>query len=104
MIVLGDWVDGNRSGKGLYLFAESGNRYKGIISVVPLFRCILYASFNCYNNKLYFFRGDYLNNKKEGDGIFEWTAGSHAGDRYEGKFQNDVRFVNGFSFNLIDIT
>ena len=50
-----------------------------------------------------FVRGDYLNNKKEGDGIFEWTAGSHAGDRYEGKFQNDVRFVNGFSFNLIDI-
>ena len=28
-IRLGDWVGGNRSGKGLYLFAETGSRYKG---------------------------------------------------------------------------
>ena len=29
LVIQGDWVDGNRSGKGLYLYSETGNRYKG---------------------------------------------------------------------------
>ena len=39
--------------------------------------------------------GDYVNNKKEGNGIFWWTTGSHAGDRYEGQFENDQRLFCG---------
>ena len=38
-----------------------------------------------------FFQGDYVNNKKEGNGIFWWTNGAHAGDRYEGEFKEDKR-------------
>ena len=37
LMILGDWVDGNRSGKGLYLFTETGNRYKGIFSTIVFF-------------------------------------------------------------------
>ena len=39
----------------------------------------------------FWIEGDYVNNKKEGTGIFWWTTGSHAGDRYEGQFENDKR-------------
>ena len=49
---------------------------------------------SCYkiNGRTYFsFSGDYVNNKKEGNGIFWWTSGSHAGDRYEGEFKGDKR-------------
>ena len=49
---------------------------------------------SCYksNGRIYFsFSGDYVNNKKEGNGIFWWTSGSHAGDRYEGEFKGDKR-------------
>ena len=49
---------------------------------------------SCYkiNGRTYFsFSGDYVNNKKEGNGIFWWTTGSHAGDRYEGEFKGDKR-------------
>ena len=34
-----------------------------------------------------------MNNQKEGNGIFWWTTGTHAGDKYEGQFKNDQRFV-----------
>ena len=44
-----------------------------------------------FNLFLLFTIGDYVNNKKDGDGIFWWTAGSHAGDKYEGQFKNDQR-------------
>lgn len=63
----GDWVNNNRTGKGLYLFQDSGNRYKG----------------------------DYVDNRKEGEGIFWWTSGEHAGDKYEGQFNNDLRQGQG---------
>ena len=33
LVIQGDWVDGNRSGKGLYLYSETGNRYKGIAGI-----------------------------------------------------------------------
>ena len=43
--------------------------------------------------------GDYMNNQKEGNGIFWWTTGTHAGDKYEGQFKNDQRFVLEVWFN-----
>merc|ERR1711974_543007 len=62
---------------GLYLFHQSGNRYKG----------------------------DYVDGIKEGQGIFWWTSGPHAGERYEGEFRHDRRngvgvywFANGDVF------
>ena len=45
---------------------------------------------------LLWIEGDYLNNKKEGTGIFWWTTGSHAGDRYEGQFEDDKRLKHYF--------
>ena len=47
--------------------------------------------------------GDYVNNKKEGRGIFWWTTGSHAGDRYEGQFENDKRLKHYFIDLCLDL-
>ena len=35
------------------------------------------------------YKGDYLNGIKQGKGIFWWTTGPHAGERYEGDFMHD---------------
>ena len=100
MAIQGDWVDGNRSGKGLYLYSETGNRYKGI-SWIYIF--IEHVETYCWIHvtkvivEFIFLLGDYINNKKEGNGIFWWTTGSHAGDRYEGQFKDDKRWKKSCS-------
>lgn len=66
-VYTGDWKKGRRTGRGLYLFAQSGNRYKG----------------------------EYVDGVKQGQGIFWWTSGQHAGDRYIGAFSGDKRNGRG---------
>ena len=41
------------------------------------------------------YKGDYLNGIKEGEGVFWWTSGPHAGDKYIGFFQEDRRHGHG---------
>ena len=104
LAIQGDWVDGNRSGKGLYLYSETGNRYKGISWIYIFIEHVeILLLKTCYKTycRIHFFIGDYVNNRKEGNGIFWWTTGSHAGDRYEGEFIGDKRWKKKQSYCVI---
>ncbi|RKZ75660.1 MAG: hypothetical protein DRR16_31050, partial [Candidatus Parabeggiatoa sp. nov. 3] len=77
----GDYVDNERSGKGIYIWAN-GDRYKG-----DLFEGkrdgvgeYVWANGDRYH-------GDYMENRRDGDGLYIWANG----DRFKGEFLEGKR-------------
>jgi putative phage-type endonuclease len=84
---IGEFKNGKRVGKGIYLWA-SGHSYEGYWNGKQNGK----GTFIFADGRKY--EGDWIDGKKTGKGVFTWPSG----DRYDGDFENDSENGKGTYF------
>jgi len=82
----GYWVDGHRSGHGVFVWEATGDWYRGDWNDGQRngFGTFVWSS----NNEWY--EGDWVNGRRQGTGIYTWVGTAW----YEGDFRNDL--IHGY--------
>jgi hypothetical protein len=78
----GDWIEGRRSGYGVFVWVATGDWYKGdwIDGQHNGFGTFVWSEKNEW------YEGDWVNGRRQGVGIYSWVGTAW----YEGDFRNDL--------------